>query len=104
MITVLAMMGVLWGTGAAMGTPKRARWVMIVVLLGAVIALQLALPNGHPLRQATGSDVRLWLLIFAFIAIGYGYRAVLRKVKARANATHTAISCYAKWAGRDKRR
>tara|TARA_R110002051_G_scaffold132422_3_gene206043 strand:- start:3449 stop:4489 length:1041 start_codon:yes stop_codon:yes gene_type:complete len=89
MITVLAMMGVLWGTGAAMGTPKRARWVMIVVLLGAVIALQLALPNGHPLRQATGSDVRLWLLIFAFIAIGYGYRAVLRKVKARANATHT---------------
>lgn len=86
MITVLAMMGVLWGTGAAMGTPKRARWVMISVLLGVVIAVQLALPNGHPLREATGSDVRLWLLIFAFIAIGLGYRALLRKVKARADA------------------
>jgi molybdopterin/thiamine biosynthesis adenylyltransferase len=85
MITVLVMMAVLWGTGAAMGTPKRARWIMIAVLLAAVIVLQLALADGHPLREATGGDVRLWGLILGFVGVGYGYRYLLRKVKARAD-------------------
>lgn len=86
-MTVFAMMAALWGIGAAMGTPKRARWIMIGVLLGCVIALQLLLPLGHPLREATGGDVRLWLLILAFAAIAYGYRAVLRKVRIKAKSS-----------------
>ncbi len=86
MITVFAMMGVLWGIGAAMGTPKRARWVMMSLLMGVVIFIQIALPDGHPLREATGGDVRLWALLLGFFAVGYGYRAVLRRVKARVDA------------------
>ncbi|MDG1378078.1 MAG: molybdopterin-synthase adenylyltransferase MoeB [Yoonia sp.] len=85
MMTVFAMIAVLWGIGMAMGTPKRARWIMIGVLLAAVIGLQLALPDGHPLREATGGDVRLWGLLLGFGAVGYGYRALLRAVRARAN-------------------
>lgn len=85
MITVFAMAAVLWGIGAAMGSPKRARWIMIGMLLGLVIGLQLLLPAGHPLREATGGDVRLWVLILAFSAIGFGYRRTLRFVQAKAN-------------------
>lgn len=90
MITVFAMMGALWGIGAIMDAPKRARWAMVCVLMAAVIFIQLALPDGHPLREATGGDVRLWALLLAFFAIGYGYRAVLRRIRARANVPAVA--------------
>lgn len=89
-MTVFAMMAVLWGIGAAMGTPKRARRVMIGLLLSAVIAIQLALPDGHPLREATGGDVRLWALIGAFSAFIFGYRALLGIVRAMAKPATVA--------------
>ena len=84
MIVVFVMAGVLWGTGMAMGTPKRARWTMIGILIGAVVVAQLILPDGNPLREATGGDVRLWGLLLGFGAVGFGYRAFLRMVHKRA--------------------
>lgn len=84
MITVFAMMAVLWGTGAAMGTPKSARWTMIAVLMAGVICLQLVLPTGHPLREATGGDVRLWGLILGFGGLAWAYRYLLRGLRRRA--------------------
>jgi len=86
MIMVAAMAAVLWGIGMAMGTPKRARWTMIALLLALVILIQLALPDRHPLREATGGDVRLWLLIFAFAAIGLGYRRLLQALRQKAGS------------------
>ncbi len=80
-MVVLVMAAVLWGTGMAMGAPKRARWTMIAILFAAVIIAQLVLPNGHPLREATGGDARLWLLFLGFGAVGLGYRAFLRKLR-----------------------
>lgn len=80
---VLFLIAVIWGVGAAMGAPKPARWVMVGVLMAAVIAAQLVLPAGHPLRQATGGDARLWLLIAGFGAVIWSYAAILRAVKAR---------------------
>ena len=87
MITVLAMMAVLWGIGAAMGSPRRARWTMIGILLAAVIAAQLVLPTGHPLRQATGGDARLWLMLLGFGAVIWGYRKVLAGLRQRAQVS-----------------
>ncbi len=81
MIFVGAIAAVLWGIGAGMGAPHKARWTMIAILLAAVIGVQLGLPDGHPLRTATGGDVRLWLLILAFAGIGLGYRAALRRLR-----------------------
>ncbi len=90
MIMVGAMAAALWGIGAAMDAPKQARWTMIGLLLFGVIALQIILPNGHPLREATGGDARLWLLIVAFAGIALGYRSLLRKLKARAEPVSVA--------------
>jgi molybdopterin/thiamine biosynthesis adenylyltransferase len=70
--------------GMAMGAPKRARWTMIGILIGAVVLAQLVLPDGSPLREATGGDVRLWGLLLGFAAVGFGYRALLRMVRKRA--------------------
>lgn len=84
MIMVGAMAAVLWGIGIAMGTPRSIRWNMIIVLLVAVIAAQLILPDGHPLREATGSDVRLWGLILALGAVIWGYGKALGALRKRA--------------------
>jgi molybdopterin/thiamine biosynthesis adenylyltransferase len=84
MIMVAFMAAVLWGIGMAMGAPKRARWTMIAVLLVCVIVIQIVLPNGHALREATGGDVRLWGLIIAFVVIGFGYRKMLQTLRSKA--------------------
>ena len=91
MIIVFVMAGVLWGMGMAMGAPKRARWTMIGILIGAVVLAQLVLPDGNPLREATGGDVRLWGLLLGFAAIGFGYRALLRMVRIRAEKPVVAV-------------
>ena len=91
MIIVFVMAGVLWGMGMAMGAPKRARWTMIGILIGAVVLAQLVLPDGNPLREATGGDVRLWGLLLGFAAIGFGYRALLRMVRLRAEKPVVAV-------------
>ena len=54
MLLVFLMAAGLWGLGWALGTPKQARFLMIGLLLVAVLALQVVLPAGHPLREATG--------------------------------------------------
>ncbi|MCO4846901.1 MAG: HesA/MoeB/ThiF family protein [Yoonia sp.] len=92
MIVVFVMAAVLWGTGMAMGTPKRARWTMIGILIGAVVLAQLVLPDGNPLRQATGGDVRLWGLLLGIWAVGLGYRAFLRMVRKQAEKPASAVT------------
>lgn len=81
MIMVFAMIGALWGIGAAMKAPRRDRWIMTGVLLAVVIGLHLYLPDGHPFRENTGSDARLWLLIAGFGVVVFLYRVGLRKLK-----------------------
>ena len=84
MLPVLAMMAVLWGVGVATRAPLRLRFAMIAVLWAAVVLLHLALPDGHPLRQAMGGDARGWLTLGGMVALIAGYRALLRRLRARA--------------------
>ncbi len=84
-----AMAATLWGIGVAMGAPRRARWIMIAILLVGVMIIQLILPDGHALRAATGGDARLWGLLLGFAAVVWGYRQILSRLKARA-ATQVA--------------
>ncbi|KAA9010453.1 HesA/MoeB/ThiF family protein [Histidinibacterium aquaticum] len=86
MIVVFSMMAVLWGIGVAMGAPRQARWTMIGLLLVAVLMVQVVLPDGHPLREATGGSPAIWLLLAGFAAVIWLYRAGLRRVRQRAEA------------------
>lgn len=84
MLLVLVMAAVLWGVGAAMGTPRRLRWAMIAGLWAAVTLAHLVLPFGHPIRAATGDRAALWLLIGGAAAIVLVYRRGLGALRARA--------------------
>jgi len=85
MIMVGAMAAALWGIGAAMGAPRQARWIMIGLLIVAVMIVQIVLPDGHPLRQATGGDVRFWLLLIGLLGLGWAYSQGLGKLRLRAD-------------------
>jgi len=84
MTVVLVMAAALWGIGIAMKAPYSARFTMIAVLLAAVLLVQLVLPDGHPLREATGGDPRLWGLLIGLGLVVWAYSLVFRRIKARA--------------------
>ena len=86
MLLVLVMAAALWGVGALLQTPKRLRWGMIGMLWVGVVLLHLILPDGHPLRMATGESPALWLLIGGFAAIVLAYRWGLKALRSRAEA------------------
>lgn len=83
MIVVFALAAVIWGVGTLLNAPKSLRWGLIVVLLVAVIAAQLTLPEGNPLRQATGDDARDWVFLLALGGVVFGYRRALKWLRAR---------------------
>jgi len=84
MVLVFALCAMLWGIGALMKAPKSARLLMIGVLYVAVLGLHVALPDGHPLRMATGESAALWLILGGFVALAVIYRSVLTRLRARA--------------------
>lgn len=90
MLLVLVMAAVLWGIGAALGTPRRLRWGMIAGLWAAVVLAQLVLPDGHPLRMATGESPALWLIVGGLAVIVLVYRAGLRRLRARSAKGQTS--------------
>ena len=83
MIMVGTMAITLWVIGMVMKVPIAVRWNMMAILIGAVILGHLILPNGHPLRMATGGDARLWAIIFVLAVLIWGYRKLLGKLRAR---------------------
>ena len=86
MALVLAMAAVLWGIGALMGAPRNARAIMVGILYIGVLALHVALPDGHPLRLATGESSALWLILGGMVALVLAYRYGLGKLRDRAQA------------------
>lgn len=84
MTLVLAVAAVLWGIGALMKTPIRLRVFMLAGLWLAVVLAQIALPHGHPLRQATGGDVRPWLALAVIVGLVLGYRLLVSRLRTKA--------------------
>lgn len=90
MLFVLLLAGVIWGIGHLMGAPRQARLYMLGLLYVAVLAVQVALPDGHPLREQTGGSPALWLLLGGFVLLVLAYRAGLQRVRGRAEALEAA--------------
>ena len=84
MLLVLILAAVIWFAGAVMGQPRDTRFKLLGGLFGAVIGLNLLLPDGHPLRLATGGSAAPWLLLTGFILLILGYRWVLTRLRTRA--------------------
>lgn len=80
---VLVLAAVIWGFGALMSTPRQARWVMIGLLLLLTIAVQLVLPESHPLRAATGGSAAPWLILVAIGGVVWAYSQLIRRVRDR---------------------
>ena len=83
MIMVGSMAASLWVIGWLMKVPFAVRWNMTAILLVGVMIVHVILPDGHPLRMATGGDARLWGIIIAFGFLVWGYRKFLAKLRAR---------------------
>jgi len=86
MLFVLILAAALWGLGALMGAPVRARLTMVGVLLAGVLVIQLTLPEGAALRVATGGSPAPWLLLGALGGVVWGYGGVLGALRSRGAA------------------
>jgi molybdopterin/thiamine biosynthesis adenylyltransferase len=86
MILVLILGAGIWGLGMVMKTPVQARLYMLGLLYVAVLFVQFALPDGHPLRESLGGSPTQWLILGGLVAAILVYRAGLGRVKARAVA------------------
>lgn len=84
MLLVFAMAAALWGVGVLLKTPVRLRLGMVGMLWLGVVLLHLLLPDGHPLRQATGGDAQVWLVFGGLVLLVAGYRGVLGRLRRRA--------------------
>ncbi|SFR99637.1 HesA/MoeB/ThiF family protein [Yoonia litorea] len=90
MIMVGTMVATLWVIGWAMKVPRKARWNMTIFLIVAVMVGHLILPDGHPLRMATGGDARLWAIILGFGVLVWLYRKLLSALRDRASGDDAA--------------
>lgn len=66
-----------------MKAPVRARLTMIGALYLGVLVIQITLPAGTPLREATGGSPAPWVILGLLVAFILAYRAGLRRLRAR---------------------
>jgi molybdopterin/thiamine biosynthesis adenylyltransferase len=83
MLLVLTLALAVWFAARRFGVPTDGRWLMLALLYVVVLALNVALPPGNPLRQATGGSAGEWLVLGGLGALGWGYSRVLRRVRSR---------------------
>lgn len=83
MALVLGFAAALYAYGAYAKVPTFVRWRAIAVLIALVVGLQLALPDGHPIRQLTGGSAQPWIALFALLLLGAAYVRGLAWLKAR---------------------
>ena len=86
MVWFLILAAGLWFLGRQMKAPVQARWIMIGLLYLAVLAALVVLPEGHPFQRALGGTLGEWAVLGGLIAVVWGYRAVLGRIRTRAEA------------------
>ncbi|MBU2991833.1 molybdopterin-synthase adenylyltransferase MoeB [Octadecabacter sp. 1_MG-2023] len=84
MMLVLALAAVIWAGGWALNVPRVVRAALVGVLLAAVIVMQLTLPDGHPIREATGGGAALWISLIIGFFVVYGYGFLLSRLRRKA--------------------
>ncbi|RBI87163.1 molybdopterin biosynthesis protein [Rhodosalinus halophilus] len=90
MLLVFGLAALIWFGGGLAGLPRQARGLMLGLLYVAVLMVQVALPEGHPLRLATGGSPAVWLILGGFGALATAYALGVRRLKGRAAAKEAA--------------
>ncbi len=90
MIVVLLLAAAIWFGGGKMGAPRDVRLIFLGLLFVAVLGIQVAFPEAHPLRVATGGSAALWLVLGGFVLVFLGYRQLILALRARAEARDQA--------------
>ena len=84
MILVLLLGAAIWFGGGRMGASREVRGMFLGLLYVAILGIQVAFPETHPLRVATGGSAALWLLIGGFALLFWGYRQVILTLRKKA--------------------
>jgi molybdopterin/thiamine biosynthesis adenylyltransferase len=92
MVLVLLLGAAIWFGGGRMGAPRDVRLTFLGLLYLAVIGIQVAFPETHPLRIATGGSAALWLILGGFVVLFLGYRQVLRHLRGKAEIQQAAAA------------
>ncbi|MEM9643210.1 MAG: molybdopterin-synthase adenylyltransferase MoeB [Pseudomonadota bacterium] len=95
MLLVLVLAAGLWGVGYLAGVSRTARVVSVSVLLIGVVVSHLILPDGHPLREATGGSAAMWLILAGAAGLILVYGKVLKALRNRVTSNedvHPAAS------------
>ncbi len=83
MIAVLALGLLVWFVARRFGVPADGRWLMLGLIYVIVLAINVALPDGNPLKTATGGSAGEWLVLGGLGALVWGYSRILGRVRAR---------------------
>jgi len=94
MFRVLFLAGLIWWGGRFAHLPRSLRLILLGMLFLAVLALQLTLPQGHALREATGGSPAPWLMLggFGLLAAGYGWFISWLKLRAQSKGSLSPMS------------
>lgn len=90
MILFLFLALAIWILGWLVKAPLQARWLGVGLLYIGVLAALLVLPDEAQLRYALGGSVAMWLLLGAFVAIGWAYASGIKALRARARGDNLA--------------
>lgn len=84
MLVVLGIAALIWFGGALLRMPRGVRGAMLLLLWLGVLSVQLSLPDGSPLREATGGSAALWLILGGCVIVIGAYARLVAALKARA--------------------
>ncbi|WP_323783191.1 HesA/MoeB/ThiF family protein [Leisingera sp.] len=92
MLRILFLAALIWWGGRFLGLPRNLRFGLLSVLFATVLAVQLTLPDGHPLREGTGGTLAPWLLLGGFALVAGVYARIVAGLKTRAQPQDTQMS------------
>lgn len=89
MLRILFLACMVWWGGRFLGLPKTLRSALLGLIFAAVLIIQLTLPDGHELREATGGSLDFWLILggIGLLALGYGHIIAALKLRAQPKET-----------------
>ncbi|MCC5971905.1 MAG: HesA/MoeB/ThiF family protein [Pararhodobacter sp.] len=84
MVFVLALGVAIWALATLFRLPLQLKLVFLAGLWAVVVVINVTLPPGAALREATGGDARPWMVLAGVLAMVLGYRAGLGALRRRA--------------------